>query len=148
VTLATTAASAAYLERVAAELDLPQGRYLEAARRYKSVGDCLGRDESALKDLSPEVDVQGSLRLGIPICPVNDGEHYDLDLVCGLHTSKSNDFQQELAHLLSNEIQLYARHCGMLLGCAASDSGRRSNAGPTRDPCLLARSGAFIVNTV
>ena len=72
MTFATTAASAAYLERVATELDVPPGRYEEATRRYKSVGEWLGREESTLKDLSPEVYVQGSFRLGTPIRPVNE----------------------------------------------------------------------------
>lgn len=113
MTFATTAASAAYLERVAAELDVPPGRYEEATRRYKSVGEWLGREESTLKDLSPEVYVQGSFRLGTPIRPVNEDEHYDLDLVCELDASKSNVTQQELKRMLGREMQLYAKHHGM-----------------------------------
>jgi hypothetical protein len=113
MTSSTTAASAAYLERVAAELDVPQGRYEEATRRYKSVGDWLGRDESALKDFAPEVYVQGSFRLGTPIRPVNDGEHYDIDLVCELYISKASVTQQELKRLLGGEMQLYAKQHNM-----------------------------------
>jgi hypothetical protein len=113
MTFAPTAASAAFLERVATELDVPPGRYEEAKRRYKSVGEWLGRDESTLKDLSPEVYVQGSFRLGTPIRPVNEDEHYDLDLVCELDASKSSVTQKELKRLLGVEMQLYAKHHGM-----------------------------------
>lgn len=113
MTFAATAASAAYLERVAAELDVPPGRYEEAIRRYKSVGEWLSREESTLKDFSPEVYVQGSFRLGTPIRPVNEDEHYDLDLVCELHASKSNLTQRELKHLLGQEMRIYAKHHAM-----------------------------------
>lgn len=108
-----TAAAAAYLEQVAAQLDVPPSRYEDATRRYKSVGEWLSREASTLKDLSPEVYVQGSFRLGTPIRPINEEEHYDLDLVCQLDTSKSKVTQQELKHLLGHEMQLYAVHHGM-----------------------------------
>jgi hypothetical protein len=109
----TTAASATYLERIATELDVPPGRYEEAKRRYKSVGEWLGRDESTLKDFSPEVYVQGSFRLGTPIRPVNEGEHYDIDLVCQLDASKADVTQQDLKRLLGHEMQLYAKQYKM-----------------------------------
>lgn len=76
-----TPAATDYLERLAAELDVPRCSYEEATRRYHSVGGWLGREESSLKDFSPDVYVQGSFRLGIPIRPENDAEHYDIDLV-------------------------------------------------------------------
>ena len=79
-----TNASSAYLERLAQELDVPPSRYEEAKRRFKSVGEWLCREESTLKDLEPDVYVQGSFKLGIPIRPVNEDEHYDVDLVCEL----------------------------------------------------------------
>lgn len=110
---ATTAASATYLERIATELDVPPGRYEEAKRRYKSVGEWLGRDESTLKDFSPEVYVQGSFRLGTPIRPVHEGEHYDIDLVCQLDASKADVTQQDLKRLLGHEMQLYAKQYKM-----------------------------------
>lgn len=78
-----------FLERLARELDVPVSRYQEAAKRYESVGSWLCRDESTLKDLSPDVYVQGSFRLGTPIRPVNENEHYDIDLVCELAASKT-----------------------------------------------------------
>jgi hypothetical protein len=103
-----TAAATDYLERLAAELDVPRSRYEEATRRYHSVGDWLGREESSLKDFSPDVYVQGSFRLGTPIRPVNDAEHYDIDLVCELSFNKRHVSQRELKEMLGKEILLYA----------------------------------------
>jgi hypothetical protein len=113
MTSTLTAASATYLERLAAELDVPPGRYEEATRRYKSVGEWLGRDESTLKDYSPEVYVQGSFRLGTPIPPINDDEHYDIDLVCQLDVSKGDVTQRALKRMLGHEMQLYAKRYNM-----------------------------------
>jgi len=113
MTLNLTATSATYLERLAAELDVPPVRYEEAKRRYKSVGEWLGRDESSLKDYSPEVYVQGSFRLGTPVRPINEDEHYDIDLVCELDVTKGDVTQQELKNLLGHEMQLYAKRYNM-----------------------------------
>ncbi|MCG9124886.1 nucleotidyltransferase [Laribacter hongkongensis] len=108
-----TAAASAYLERLAAELDVPPSRYEEAKRRYKSVGEWLGREESTLKDLDPEVYVQGSFRLGVPIRPVNEDEHYDVDLVCELTAADKQRSQRQLKELLGHEMKLYAKAHGM-----------------------------------
>lgn len=108
-----TAASSGYLERLAAELDVPPSRYEEAESRYKSLGEWLSREGSALQAYSPEVYVQGSFRLGTPIRPVNDDEHYDIDLVCELQASKSDITQQQLKALLGKEMELYAERYGM-----------------------------------
>jgi hypothetical protein len=101
------------LERLVRELDVPVARYEEARRRYDSVGRWLCRDESTLKDLSPDVYVQGSFRLGTPIRPVNEDEHYDIDLVCELSASKENRTQAQLKQLLGHEMQLYAKQYSM-----------------------------------
>lgn len=106
---APTAASASYLEKLATELDVPPGRYEEARRRYESVGEWLGRDESTLKDHSPDVYVQGSFRLGTPIRPISDDEHYDIDLVCELDLSKSTLTQQQLKVAFGREMAAYAK---------------------------------------
>jgi Adenylyl/Guanylyl and SMODS C-terminal sensor domain/Second Messenger Oligonucleotide or Dinucleotide Synthetase domain len=104
-----TGPAAQYLERLARELDVPLSRYEEAARRYDSLGRWLCRDDSTLKDLSPDVYVQGSFRLGTPIRPVNDDEHYDIDLVCELAASKTATTQQQLKEMLGHEMRLYAQ---------------------------------------
>ncbi|NMF86951.1 nucleotidyltransferase [Aromatoleum petrolei] len=111
--IALTSTASAYLERLAAELDVPPSRYEEATRRYKSVGEWLDREESNLKDLDPEVYVQGSFRLGVPIRPVNEDEHYDVDLVCELKSAGKHLTQRQLKALLGYEMKLYAKAHGM-----------------------------------
>uniref|UniRef100_UPI0010472AD6 nucleotide-binding domain-containing protein n=1 Tax=unclassified Variovorax TaxID=663243 RepID=UPI0010472AD6 len=102
-----------YLENLAAELDVPPSRYEEATDRYKSVGAWLDREGSTLKDYAPDVYVQGSFRLGTPIRPINEDEHYDIDLVCELQVGKSAVTQQQLKALLGQEMKLYAKQHGM-----------------------------------
>ena len=121
MSLIPTAAAERYLEGLASELDVPQSRYEEATKRYKSVGDWLGRDDSTLRTYSPDVYVQGSFRLGTPIRPVNNEEHYDIDLVCELHVGKNNTTQQQLKTLLGAEMALYAEQHRM----DAPQEGRR-----------------------
>ena len=108
-----TTAARDYLERLARQLDVPVSRYEEAASRYDSVGRWLCRDASTLKDMNPDVYVQGSFRLGTPIRPVNDNEHYDIDLVCELSVGKTDLTQRQLKELLGHEITLYAKANGM-----------------------------------
>lgn len=117
-----SAQAADYLERLAAELDVPPGRYEQAEDRYLSVANWLGRDASTLKDFSPDVYVQGSFRLGTPIRPVNGEEHYDIDLVCELGLSMDTLSQQDLKERFGYEIQLYAEAHGMKKGMS---EGRR-----------------------
>ncbi len=116
-----TAAAADFLERLAQELDVPASRYEEAESRYHSVGDWLNRDESSLKEHSPDVYVQGSFRLGTPIRPVNHTEHYDIDLVCELSLGKHQVSQKELKDKLGVEMKSYAERYGM----KSADEGRR-----------------------
>jgi hypothetical protein len=108
-----SAPAAQYLERLARELDVPVSRYEEAERRYDSVGRWLCRDESTLKDLNPDVYVQGSFRLGTPVRPINEDEHYDIDLVCELAASKTGNTQQQLKEMLGHEMRLYAKAYSM-----------------------------------
>ena len=101
-------AAANFFEGLAEELEVPESRYEEARRRYKSVGEWLGRPNSTLRPYSPEVYVQGSFRLGTPIRPVNEDDHYDIDLVCELRLGKSRVTQQQLKDMLGFEMRLYA----------------------------------------
>ena len=64
------------MEGLAKDIDVPPSLYEEANSRYLSVGNWLGRPTSTLLKYSPDVYVQGSFRLGTPIKPSNDNEHY------------------------------------------------------------------------
>ncbi|MGT2434054.1 nucleotidyltransferase domain-containing protein (plasmid) [Cupriavidus basilensis] len=108
-----TQASADFLERLAAELDVPPSRYDEAKNRYESVSTWLDRDASTLKQYNPLVYVQGSFRLGTPIRPANQDEHYDIDLVCELTVGKNQVSQEKLKDLLGDEMRAYAKAHGM-----------------------------------
>ena len=116
-----TPSAADFMERLAAELEVPPSRYEEATRRYESVGAWLDRDESSLKDYDPVVYVQGSFRLGTPIRPASENEHYDIDLVCELTVGKHQISQQQLKAMLGHEMRLYAKAHGM----KEIDEGRR-----------------------
>ncbi|TOF71409.1 nucleotidyltransferase, partial [Vibrio parahaemolyticus] len=73
-----------YLEALAKALEIPQSRYEQAEKSYKSVGEWLHREESTVKDYSPDVYVQGSFRLGLVIKPLSAQEEYDIDCACSL----------------------------------------------------------------
>lgn len=105
----TTPAGANFLEGLAKDIDVPPSLYEEANSRYLSVGNWLGRPTSTLLKYSPDVYVQGSFRLGTPIKPSNDNEHYDIDLVCELKLGKSQVTQSQLKEMLGKEMKLYAK---------------------------------------
>lgn len=103
-----TPAAEDFLQRLADELEVPESRYESAKRSYMAVSKWLDRDESPLKAYDPVVYVQGSFRLGTAIKPINDEEHYDIDLVCELQSNKSRFSQKELKALFGREIAGYA----------------------------------------
>ncbi len=102
-----------FFERLADEIDVPEGRQKEAVDRYKSVGKFLNRDQSALAYMEPDVYPQGSFRLGTAIRPVNDGEEYDIDLVLQLNSTKRTETQENLKTKVGLELKLYASQNGM-----------------------------------
>ncbi|SDJ35120.1 hypothetical protein [Salipiger marinus] len=55
------------LEDLVEELQVPPGRYEQAERSYKSLGEWLHRPESTVRESDPDVYVQGSFRLGTAI---------------------------------------------------------------------------------
>ena len=89
-------------------LDIPPSYYEKANERYQSLGRWMHRDESTLKDLSPDVYPQGSFRYGTVIRPLLDIDEYDLDLVCAVVLSKMKVTQRELKDLIGNEAKAYA----------------------------------------
>lgn len=106
--MTVSSAAQRFLERVAATLDIPEGRYEAAARSYASIGKWLSRPGSSLAEFDPSVYPQGSFRLGTVIRPVSEEEHYDLDVVCELNHSKSEITQERLKRGLGLELAAYA----------------------------------------
>lgn len=104
-----TEISSRILDLVFESLDVPVSYYQKAANRYRSVGEWLHRDGSAVADLAPEVFPQGSFRYGTVIKPVTEDGAYDLDMACQVNLSKSNRTQEQVKTLLGDEIASYAR---------------------------------------
>lgn len=77
----------------AQDLDIPEGKYLEAKSRYEAVGKWLGQEGSNLSKYDIEIYPQGSFRLGTVVKPVGRDE-YDIDLVCFLGGLKKEGTSQ------------------------------------------------------
>jgi hypothetical protein len=102
------------LEDLADSLAIPESRYEQAERSYKSLGDWLNRPDSTIRQFDPQVHVQGSFGLGTVIPPISDEEHYDIDAVSEFRKlTKSQTTQQQLKQLLGHEMKLYARRQSM-----------------------------------
>ena len=89
-------------------LDIPLSYYKQANDRYQSLGDWMHREQSTIKDLSPDVYPQGSFRYGTVIRPLLANDEYDLDLVCAVDLSKSKVSQHQVKELLGHEVKGYA----------------------------------------
>ncbi|MGA3164871.1 MAG: nucleotidyltransferase [Terriglobia bacterium] len=79
------------LWRICEEVQLPPTRYEQAVARYEAVSEWLEREGSALRDLSPSIYPQGSMRIGTTVKPLGREEH-DLDFVCEFQ-ARSNSFK-------------------------------------------------------
>ena len=109
------------LEDVAAELEIPESRYEAAERSYKSLSKWLERPASTIENFRPGIYPQGSFRLGTVTKPVDEDEHYDLDVVCELNIKKPSVTQETVKKLLGVEIESYAKDKAM----AEPDESRR-----------------------
>lgn len=103
-----------FLEALVEELAIPEPRYEQAEKSYKSLGTWFHRPESEVRVFDPAVYVQGSFRLGTAIRPITDAEEYDVDSVCELRLlSKSQLTQCQLKQLLGSEVRAYHKAHGM-----------------------------------
>lgn len=94
---------------ISKELDISDTRFEEAVAKYNSLGNWLGRENSAVRELSPVIYPQGSFSLGTVIKPISDEEDYDIDLVCLVDLSSSTISQKKLKELIGLEIISYAK---------------------------------------
>ena len=101
------------LERLAAELEIPDSRYEAAERSYGSLSKWLERPNSTLSRYRPSIYPQGSFRLGTVTKPADEDDHYDLDVVCEFNIGKASLTQEDLKKLLGVEIESYAQGKGM-----------------------------------
>lgn len=111
---ALTSESDKFIRALVEELEVPEERYAQAERSYKSFGEWTHRSDSTIRRHSPEVYVQGSFRLGTAIRPSTEDGEYDIDLVCVLQKlSKSDLPQTKLKALLETEVQDYRKAKGI-----------------------------------
>lgn len=77
---------AAFLDRVAADIDISPRKYKEAVNRYEGVAGWLHDGAYADASGAAQIYSQGSFRLGTVVRPIRDGIEaaYDIDLVCQL----------------------------------------------------------------
>ena len=103
------------IEKLIGELDLPEGAYEKAIKRYEDLGDWLSREESSLKDYEPHIFAQGSFRLGTATKPLTGEDEYDLDLACKLKDgiAKDTHSQADLKEMIGKELELYRNAIGI-----------------------------------
>ncbi|MFC5755622.1 nucleotidyltransferase [Rhizobium sp. GCM10022189] len=98
----------AYLEALVAGLEIPEHRYDQADRSFKSFGEWIHREESTVRRFDPQVYCQGSFRLGTAIRPLTEDEEYDVDSVCEFRLLTKQDLSQfDLKRLLEVEVNSY-----------------------------------------
>lgn len=103
-----------FLDDIEDELEIPETKYDDAERSYKSVGTWLDRQDSTLHIYRPTIYVQGSFRLGTAIKPVNEEGEYDVDAVCELASfPRASKTQNELKSLVGAELRLYQERQNM-----------------------------------
>lgn len=95
------------LTELVAELELPDGAYEAAKRRYDDLGAWFDRDGCSVAHHDPHIFVQGSFALGTAIIPI--GESYDLDLSCKLQAGATRDShtQEQIKNAVGRELQAY-----------------------------------------
>ncbi len=98
------------LKSILEKIELPEGAYEKAEKRYKDIGEWLHRPDSSCIEYDPLVFSQGSFRLGTAIKPDSD-EEYDLDMGCKLRQglSKSQITQEQLKNHVGDELELYRK---------------------------------------
>ncbi len=104
-----------FLQGLAEALEISDTQYEAAVKHYEAVGDWLNRDDSPTSVYSPQIFPQGSFRLGTMIKPINDGDEYDIDLVCEMkNLSKDRVTQKELKEMVGDRLKSNERYRKML----------------------------------
>jgi len=102
------------LEYLSDSLDISETSYEDAVKKYKAVGNWLGKADSLLAVFSPEVYPQGSFNLGTVVKPVSHEDTYDIDLVCQLEISQNGVIQQQLKKWVGDRLKANKVYDGML----------------------------------
>ncbi len=103
------------IEDIIRALDVPDGAYEAAERRYRDLGEWLHDDGKAKSaSFDPHVYPQGSFRLGTVTRPWKRDD-YDLDLSCKLQNglTKTRHTQKQIKQLLGVDVEAYRRERGI-----------------------------------
>lgn len=111
-----------FLEQVAEDIDIPPGKYQDAVKRYRAVGEWL--EEGEYPGCSGELAVypQGSFRLGTVVRPVRSGAEadYDIDLVSELPISKHETEPDDVKDMVGDRLRDHGTYARLL-----DDEGKR-----------------------
>ena len=103
----------ALLDRIGQELEIPEGRYLEAEKRYNSVIAYLNGCP-VLSRFNPHSFPQGSFALGTTVRPLH-GEEYDLDFIYLLRGAYRNTYtEQQIYEYLFARLKGNGTYAGMV----------------------------------
>ena len=105
-----------FLNNVAADLDIPPGKYQDAVDRYQAVGRWLeGGRYPDCTDV-PSIYPQGSFRLGTVVRPLRDGVEadYDIDLVCELPIAKHRTDARSVKAMAGERLREHHRYRRLL----------------------------------
>jgi hypothetical protein len=101
--------SKSILDEMIEQLDLPDYVVEQTVRRYKSLGEWFGRENSTFRDIPVDIFPQGSFALGTTNKPINNQEEYDLDMGCKVNVLqfKNQYSQEELKKMVGMELEKY-----------------------------------------
>ncbi|MFJ5621245.1 nucleotidyltransferase [Peribacillus loiseleuriae] len=102
--------SKSILDEMIEQLDLPEYVVEQTVRRYKSLGEWFGRENSTFRDIQVDIFTQGSFALGTTNKPINNQEEYDLDMGCKVNVPqfKNQYSQEELKKMVGIELEKYS----------------------------------------
>lgn len=101
-------------EKLADALDLTDAQYELANEKFLTMGNYLSAPGSLLARFDPTVLLQGSLRVGIPVRPINEDDEFDVDMTCILKLGTGNITQYELKELFRIRLEENADYKRML----------------------------------
>ncbi|MEY4239995.1 MAG: hypothetical protein RL339_2596 [Pseudomonadota bacterium] len=101
------------LENLVGTIQVPDSKYEQAGRTYRSICDWIERPDSSLHASHQESYLQGSFRLGTAISPTTEEDDYDLDIVTVLKKAKHETSQAQLKRMLGVEVKAYSQRHGM-----------------------------------
>lgn len=89
------------------EIDVSESNYEKASSRYKAIATYI--KESNLAEYSPDIYLQGSIKLGTAVKPLTEDGTYDIDIVCNMTKKRRHhQTQRELKDALGKVVKNYS----------------------------------------